>query len=210
MELRIKVTSNAAALAQAFDALRLDQVPFATAHALTLTAKAIQEAERKALPEHFTIRRPRVAKGIQMRSATKRTLEAVVGSVDPFMLLQEEGGTKERHDKAMAIPLSRTAGGGIRGQGGLKALTPSLWPHALPKTFILRSKHGPVVAQRFGREPKKRVAGQRALRVVYGFRGRVRIKPRWGFVKRVEAVARPTFDRFFLVAYAQAIETARP
>ncbi|MBF0371620.1 MAG: hypothetical protein HQL52_19460, partial [Magnetococcales bacterium] len=82
------------------------QARFATAVALTCTAKDAQEEVRRQLPERFTIRTGWLAKGVRVRSARKNNLEAAVTVLDDFMALQETGGMRKSHSgEALAVPV---------------------------------------------------------------------------------------------------------
>lgn len=102
------------------------EAPFILAKALTKTAQVAQVAVRGNLLRDFTIRNQAVVRGIRIRPATKNNLEAAIGSVDPFMVLQETGGTKlPKAHSTLAIPDSRRPAGSIRrrSQGSITAAT---------------------------------------------------------------------------------------
>lgn len=82
----------------------LQQVQFATARALTLTAVEVQRQVRAEMPARFTLRRQWIVNGIRVEKATKQKLEALVFSRDDFMGLQEFGGTKDPRKRFLAIP----------------------------------------------------------------------------------------------------------
>tara|TARA_R110002095_G_scaffold151739_1_gene131311 strand:+ start:568 stop:1152 length:585 start_codon:yes stop_codon:yes gene_type:complete len=70
------------------------QIPFALALSLTKTAKAAQKGLKDELPRDFTLRTTWVPRGIRIKPAKKRDLEAHVGSVDENMALQARGGVR--------------------------------------------------------------------------------------------------------------------
>lgn len=130
-EARVNViaSSNAAQISRAFEWLAKDQIPFATAVALTRVAQNAQLVLRKGIEqgskEFFTIRSPRPAQGVRFVPAKKQDWPkpyAVVGDKDSFMVLQVTGGQKKSRigNARVAVPFdilqrNRTAGGSIRG-----------------------------------------------------------------------------------------------
>jgi hypothetical protein len=84
-------------------------LPYATAVALTRTAKRAQTKIRRNLPRRFIIRKKWVGKGVQIKPATKKRHVAVIFSRDEFMVRQEEGGIKRPKGRHIAVP-----GSGIR------------------------------------------------------------------------------------------------
>lgn len=98
-------TSQIVKLGEVLDDFGKDQVPFAMAKGLTLTARDAKDAVAARLADDFTIRANWVARGIRIQVATKYTLEAAVGSVDRFMEMQATGGEREGRDgKRVAVP----------------------------------------------------------------------------------------------------------
>ncbi|MCA9789729.1 MAG: hypothetical protein KC462_08145 [Cyanobacteria bacterium HKST-UBA05] len=151
------------------------QLPFAFAMALTNTAEDVRLDEVRRLPQKFTIRNKYVARGIRKTPATKANLVAYVGSVTPFMGLQESGGTKTPTQGGMiAVPIT---GGGIR-TSFAKRVTPGLWVSKQiekPRTFTKRTKSGnTVVMRRVGKE-------SRPIKPLYVYKPSGPIKARWDF-----------------------------
>ena len=87
--------------------IRVNQLPFASALALTRTAQDAQENDRSnVLPLKFTLRRASWAKqGVRITAATKTNLQASVQDIHPYMALQETGGEKIAYKNMLAIPL---------------------------------------------------------------------------------------------------------
>jgi hypothetical protein len=225
MKSRFYVRADTAALKAALSSIEQSQLPFATARALTTTAKQGQAAVRARLPQIFTIRTTWLDKGIQVRSASKRDLRAAVVSRDEFMGLQETGGEKKpRKGRAIGVPKA------IR-EPKTKVTKPSEWPGALlarsakakprrrkvrgkgsykkPKFFLTTLKKGrraglQAVVQRD--DPMTRYP----LRVLYVLQPSVRVK---GDLKMRETVAAVVSERFasnFSEALAEALRTAKP
>ena len=107
--MRLKIEHNVEAIAGQLSAFERKQLPYATAVALTRTAKRAQTKVRRNLPRRFTIRNQWVSKGILIKPATKKKPEAVVYSRDDFMVRQEEGGAKRpKSGRHIAVPGSGT------------------------------------------------------------------------------------------------------
>lgn len=194
------------------------QVPYALAQALNATAKAARERVAGSLGKTFTIRSNWVSKGLRARFATKRDLTAVVGQMDPFMALQELGGTKESKDHAQAVPIG--PGGpspAFRGPGGRGKTLRGRWPSALPGTFTIHTKAGEdLVLQRTERYRSKRqgkggftIVRADRVRVIYRLKQKVRIKARWGFRAKVALAVGDLLGQLFAAELAGAIRTAR-
>src|SRR3990167_1517385 len=90
----IQVKFEIAPFLRALSKVVRTQLPFATALALTNTAKDAQAYLRSHLGDTFHVRSAWTDKGIRFTKATKSNLEATVGSKDSYMERQEEGGTK--------------------------------------------------------------------------------------------------------------------
>lgn len=101
----INVRDNAAELTRRLSATARDQVPFATALALTRTAKALERSLQLELGQVFNNPTPFVARGTFSTSANKRELTATVGMRDrardgragPAMYVKESfsGGARD-------------------------------------------------------------------------------------------------------------------
>jgi len=80
-------------------------MPRGFAMALTWTAKAAQAKVKESLPHSFIVRSPWIVGGIRIKTATVAQQFSEVGSVDPFMAIHEEGGTKKSPSgKSLAVP----------------------------------------------------------------------------------------------------------
>lgn len=94
------------------DNFKKNQVPFATAKALTKTAQAVAEAERKEMRDVFDRPTPYTMAAIYVKSATKKNLVAKVGiknfagkgnPASKFLAAQITGGTRrqKKFEKAL-------------------------------------------------------------------------------------------------------------
>nr|CRH06154.1 conserved protein of unknown function [Candidatus Magnetococcus massalia] len=178
------------------------QARYATALALTRTAQDAQAEVRRRLPERFTIRTGWVAKGIRVKAAKKNELEASVRVLDPFMALQEIGGTKRsKAGNALAVP--------VGARPNPKSVTrPGKFPGALLKKsnhFIAPLFNDPTthaVWRRGGRKGRK-------LKMMYRFVDRVEVKPRFGFMATVKETVEARFQKNFNDVLLDALETSK-
>lgn len=170
---------------------------FAVARALTLTAKEIQTEVRNNLPSRFTLRRESFIKqGIQIKPATKESLEALVFSRDDFMGLQETGGQKNPLGNYLAIPTSlvrRTPKDVIRKADRPKSLG--------DKAGIVEVKGNLYLALK---KPRRTANGQQ-LRLLYLLIPKATLKERLGLARDAKRVARERFGPLLREALAQAV-----
>lgn len=194
----LSIAVDTKAVTAAVKGIRDDQIPFATALALTRTAQDVQAEIRRQLPQRFTIRNSWVSKGIVISKATKRQLYAIVRSRDDFMVLQETGGTKAPRGRHLAVPQ------GIRGSDR-EIVTRGKRPRAAlrkKRTFVatIRGKEGI-----WQRTTKKR----NPIKMLYTLRPTVPVKARFGFHDTAERTAQQRFEENFRTAFEQAVRTAR-
>src|SRR5438105_2225598 len=109
--LKISVTTTTDEVIRQLN-VRMDQVRFATALALTRTAQDARAEIQREMPERFTVRTPWIAKGVRYTPANKQDLAATVSDIDPFMRIQETGGEKTSihrrvfdYGEYLAVPL---------------------------------------------------------------------------------------------------------
>lgn len=187
------ITTNVPRVVESLERFKRDQVPFATALALTRTAQDAQKEIKRQLPTKFTLRRRWVELGIRIRKATKRDLESVVFSRDAFLLKQEQGATKRR----AAIP--------VRVRRSERSVpSRAKWPSQLlrrPDVFIrdlLGGARGVFQKMRSGR-----------LKLLWVIEDKTVTKPRLRFGETVRTVVRKRWVKNFGAALARAIRTAR-
>lgn len=112
MDSIIKITIDADKVGREIDDFVEKQLPFATARALTWTAKDAEISIDKSLPYSFTLRNKFLQNSTRITPATKRKLQSEVGFLNDgryktdFMELQTESGTKKPRGKNVAIPAS--------------------------------------------------------------------------------------------------------
>jgi hypothetical protein len=186
------------------------QIPFATALALTRTAKDAQAQLRGDLDDHFTIRDKWVSKGIRITPAKKKKLVAEVGSWDSFMRTQVLGGEKNSQQKAMGIPL---VGKGMPRRTIKKRTLRSRWPGKLlqksSKYFIGRPRgyiygNAPQgVYRRLGK------GGRGTLRLMWLMKDVVNINSRWPLLETVEDVVEEMWSKRAEQALWEAFDSSR-
>lgn len=183
---------------------KIDQIPFATALALTRTAQDAQAEVRRGLKSRFTVRNNFVEKGILFSAAKKDTLQATVFSRDDFMILQEKGGTKTPRGASISVPME---GGNKKGiaRAGRR-------PKDLRSTVgVFRAKIGGVdgLWQRLQRRSKAKKAAGHHLKLLFVFKPSVPVRARFGFADTVRKVVIERFRRQLDLAIATAVRTAR-
>jgi hypothetical protein len=179
------------------------QVPFATALALTRTAKEIQREEIAHIRTAFTVRgswlRIGGKFGVGIVPASKENLVAVVESRAPWLEAHEEGTVRTPEGAHFAIPqkdIRRTK---------TQVIAKAQRPRALKRAFKVETKAGrvPLLLQRVGRGKNS------ILRVMYQLTGRARIEPRLEFLRTGKAVVEKAWRRIFSEALDHAIHTAK-
>jgi hypothetical protein len=228
--LKISVKHDLDKLAARIGRIGRDQLPFATAKALTRTAQAVQRAIPDALEKALDKPTPFTKRGIFIQPARKNNLQAVVGFKDrqaAYMIYQTEGGTRAPAKRALRLP----------GEVTLDAYG------NLPKDTIKRllaaakaGKYGAVVKKRLGIGDRRKGAGDLSLfygqpkghpglpvgiwRRVPGNPGQIipvivfprqvaHYRPRFNFKRLVEEVVRREFPKEFNAAFTDAMRTAR-
>lgn len=181
------------------------QARFATAVALTQTAKDAQTEVTRDLPQIFEAPTPFTQKAIAITPARKDSLVAWVFAKDiqaKYLATQEVGGPRQPAPGApLVVPVNirRTAYGGI-GRGGVKRELRK------PGTFTVGEGDGRLPPGIY-RRGKGRKAGRPVLLVA--LERVTRYKPRFGFKPRVLNVARQRFPANFKTALTKALLSAR-
>ncbi len=169
--MQLAITSNFVDFINSIKGVAKDQLPFATARALTKTA---QDTRARALGEiatRFTLRNTFTASGIRVVPATKDNLMSALGLTDrvaSYLDKFELGGVKLPKGKMLAIPMSNVR----RTKRDL--IMKSQRPRNLQNTFVLQTASGPILFQRFGQGKKQ------SIKAMYDLEPKVTIKPRLG------------------------------
>jgi hypothetical protein len=223
VKVRLKGVEDVAA---EFRDIAANQLPFANALALTMTALDSQGAIRSdLLPVRFTIRRRQwMERNIKIKRADKkdgRNVNAQIEDTFDAMALQEEGGEKlpGHGRRVLAVPLT----GGAR-----RSLSSVAAERDRPKA-IMESGTGFIhwygdygVMYRRGmqyKRPKKymKIKGPGAVmpglardKIVpmYLLLQQAPVKKRYGFEDKVRETVQARFDKNFEIAFAKAVKTA--
>lgn len=179
------------------------QVPFATARALTWTAKDAQAAIRQKVQSSMILRRKWALSGIRIKAAQKRHglngMFAEVGSVDWFMadqLGETSNVRKPRSSRYRAIPrkVRRTRASAIPRSKRPKALL------SRSNVFVQeRVKGRPAIWQRQAK----------GLKLLYTLTPEQRITPVFSFNDAVAKLAADRFPRHWLRSMNEAVATAK-
>ena len=204
----LEIDTNAHELVGCLDELARRLVPYATAVALTRIAQRAQKEVRANLPKRFQVRRPWIQQGIRILAAKKSqwpTPEAVVGSRDAFMVLQETGGTKRPGSGThLAFPTERVrtgAKGSIpKGKRPMQVIGTRRTFKAVIKTG---SNAGKLAVLR--RSEKDRYP----LQVLYVFGKKADVPARFGFAEEVTQVAAKHFGNTYAREFEKAVRNAR-
>lgn len=179
------------------------QIRFATAVALTKTAKQAQTAAIGTIKSNFTIRNnwvePQNKLGVRITPAKKDNLQADVKTNAEFLKKFETGADKLPRGKRLAIPTANV-------RRNKKDIIPrSMRPSALrdKRTFVVNTKSGPVLFQRKFKGKRSQIVA------LYNLEPKAKIKRRPSFYMPIERVARANFNRNFDEAVKNAFATAK-
>lgn len=193
-ELAVTVGTTAEALAASLGEFARDQLPFATALALTRTARDASDAAREHLPKVFTTRGDKLARSFVAGRAQKSEwphISVPVGTLAEAMVLQETGGVKRaRSQDGLGIPTRL-----IRPSKGAK-----ITKAKRPKRLL--TKPGVRKADETIRRSKTRGSDRREI--YYLLRPAVKVKKRLGF----QAVVTEAFERSYPGCFAAAMNEA--
>ncbi len=178
------------------------QIPFATARALTWTAKDAQKETRREIRRSFTLRNKWTERGIRIVPASKNKLESKVVFDRYYMVLHEGGGEKvPGRSSFLAVPSRKVR------RTKTARIAKSERPSALMRkknTFIntLRKTGEPAILQREGKR-------SRPIRVMYILVPKANITDRLEFIKTTIDTARQRLSRNFDVSVTDALRSAR-
>jgi hypothetical protein len=194
---------------------------FGVALGLTDTAKEGQKASVGALKGTFTLRggwwQQQNKFGIKVKAAKKTDLAAEVGTRADWLEPHETGKTKTaRGGGNVAIPLE-----GIRRKGSTQKIAKRLKPRNLKRTFVIKTKSGPVLFQRVtnyakhqgptmkGKVTRRRTRMGTDIRPVYAFERSVRIRKQSTFYEPIRKVVNRRLDTNIARGVRRAFATMR-
>ena len=173
------------------------QLPFATAKALTDTAKDVQRTVTREIDAVFDRPIPFTRKAIGITYANKRTLTSKVFIKDiqaAYLDLEIIGGTRTPKGRALVLPVDQpTNQYGNLPRGKVKALL------ARADTFSGRVRGIPGIWQRT----------RKGLKLLIAYRPRASYRKRFPFYEIAARQVQLSLPRNFQAALAQAVRSAR-
>lgn len=202
----ISMTINTAEFNRWLNGVAREQVPFATAKALTMTAKDAQGDLRGAAGQSMTLRNQHTDRGLRISRAEKRDgmlgMKSEVGSIDWYAADQMDERSNIRQPQAARyryIPVKARP-------NKARAIPKRLKPAALvnsPKTFWRpKPGGGALIYERIGR-------GGHKLRLLYVAVPRQRVEPAMSLADTVRATATRKLRRNFILSMGQAMRTVK-
>lgn len=208
MTTALKVTADVGKLVRQIEGFAADQIPFAVAKALTLTAKDAQKGGKRRFGQAFNLKRKGLPNyAVRIKPAKKRDFPRARAEVgirdDPtleFLKFHEFGGFKrpKRGQRRITIPSKRAAKKRRTGKGG--GYRKGFSPPELVKAGKARYAGGVLL----GSLTKRGKEG-----ALFFFARRARIRPRLGFRKRVRDTARTVYARRLAASLQDAHRTRR-
>ena len=196
----IRIDANTRALDRALSDAAQRQMPFATARALTRTARGASDVETQEIRRTFDNPIPFTQRGLYMRGASRSRPEAEIGIKKiqaQYLGLQAEGGLRRPEGRAILIPVgARTNTYGNLPRRAVARLL------ARSDTFSGRVKGVPGIWQR-----PRRKGGAPKLLVRY--EDSARYARRYEFQDVAAEFVRRTFPRELFDSLRQALATAR-
>jgi hypothetical protein len=219
----VTITHNIEQVARQLGQLSDKNIRFATARALTMTARDAQTEIRKQLPQRFTIRRSWVSQGVRINKATPQSLTATVFHMDEYLIRQEAGGVKTgkagggnftsdaiaNSVKGRRVKDSAVNRVAIPTQNVLRTKSDIIKKSDLPsghgnKAFVIGKGSKQVLVRRFSK-------GKRAgLKVLYVLKPRAYVPARFEFRETGAKVALEKFPQNFQIAVSDALKMSIP
>lgn len=194
----ITVKSELYKLTKRLSDIQKKQIPFATAKALTSTAKHVQTKQAAQLEKDLDKPTPFTKRGFYVQGATRSKQYARVGIKDiqaKYLKLQIEGGTRKPNKKALIAPVQQRRNKyGNMPRGKLKAL------RAKPNTFsgTINGTAGLWERAKSGK-----------LKLLVSYAKEQKYEKRYDFVGTARAMARKQFPIELQKAIRFALRTAR-
>jgi hypothetical protein len=211
----IDVRSNADKIAKEFGDLATNQLPFATARALTWTATSVQKNVLFALPRVFTIRNRFLHNSVRITPAKKsdltsevgfRTGDSKKGNTD-FMQLQVDGGIKKPQQKHVSLPRNAR-------KNKNEIITRSNRPRAIlnkPRIFRIDEQHQSRGKKNlpFGIYQRTGRGGHGEPKLLFRFAPQTMVQQRLDLEGIAAKVVSNRFPKLFTMSLDDAIKNAR-
>lgn len=207
--LSLNVKSNIKEFTRGLTNIQKQQVPFATARALTRTAQACQKDIGEAIPKIFNTTKKWWLKqqptGVKITPAKKADLEAVVYTRAYFANLQEKGGIKTPYQGGgILVPTENVPKYGRKSGGAAKLI-------AGKKIMRRGGKPGgsPFLTMKSGHKGIFRRKSKKAVELLYTLVPRASIAAHFGFAAMAYQSALKHFKDEFYKSLQAALKTAR-
>ena len=206
-------------LTRELDAFARKQIPFATAQALTATARKVQEAETRAMGEMFKSASPFTMKSVRVIPARKNNLQATVFVMDraaKYLKPYEAGGVHQLNSRALLNPKDIK----LNSYGQLPRATLAKLK-ARPDIFIgpVHTNKGTIngVWQRSTEKPVRSASGKRLrkantsghLKLLIRFGDALPVRQKWDYAGIAAKTVAAVFPAEMRKALDKAIATAR-
>lgn len=193
----INVSSNVKAVSRSLNDIASKQIPFATARALTTTAKLVQARITSDLPTIFDRPTPFTMRAIGVTPATKASQTAVVFVKDAqakYLEIEETGGTRTPASVALVLP------------GTIKL---NMYGN-MPKGALQRAKaKGNVFVGTVRGVSGFWMRTKAGLKLLAEFKAKATYKPIFKFKDRAEESVKRIFPARLQLAIATALKTAK-
>jgi len=171
-----------------------EEIPFATALALTKTAQDMQFDIIKETKKRFTIRKTWLEKGkyaVRITPANKRTLTAKVWNDAPWMQSFERGELRKPKRESFAVPTDQVK------RNKRDIITRSNRPKQLTRSFKIRTRQGNeiLLIRR----------GKKVVKYVYSLIKSAKINPQWKFVETGTRSARKNWQKNINIALTKVL-----
>lgn len=201
-------------LSRYLDDMRRRQLPYVTAASTTKLAQLAQADVRSSLGSRFTMRSQWISKGIRIVRAEKKdwpAVQAIVGTLDWFMLPQETGAKRVPEGSRQHLPVPAS---GIRPTKETK-IPRSKFPKALlsggrsKRRAFIRKLPGGVHAGQIA-VLRRTGTGRYPVQVLYLLESETKGKKRLGMQATVTATVRSNHARIFNEVMERALQPKAP
>jgi hypothetical protein len=199
----LNISADVRKIERTLSDLQKKQIPYAASVAINNTAKAVQQAEIKAMDEQLDRPTPFTKRGIGITRSSKTKLIAEVFIKDiqaSYLRYQIKGGERLPKKKAIALPAGiKTNQYGNIPRGRIKKLL------ANKKKYFSGIPNGRTK----GAGIWERVGVRKQIRMVVAYEPKVRYRPRYDFRGVAMAKALKEFPLQMRIAITKAIRSAK-